>query len=174
MTVTIETVQQIDARSVRVLWSSGLGDPTFYVWLDGVYAYKTALTQGVFTMAAGAAVIIDVFDAAAAEPAAAYPGRLLLGWWPSPDVDYYRIDEYYNSAWLERVRVQDHGEGFFTWRTRFLADVTSHQFRIVPVGIDGNEGGAINLTSLMVRHPDPPDVAYAYDSGTTKVTISET
>ena len=173
MSVTIETVQRVDSRSVRLTWSSGLGTPTFYIWIDGTFAYETPLEQGTFAVRPGEAVVIDVFDASTDEPDAAYPGRLLLGWWPSDDVDYYRIDEYYSAAWTERVRINDNGEGFFTWLTRFLEDVTSHQFRIVPVGTDGNEGTATALTSLMVRHPDPPDVSYAYSSGTTKLTITE-
>lgn len=173
MSVTIRTAKQIDDRSVRLTWSSDGEDPTYYIWIDGVFAYETSLTEGVFPIVPGAAAIIDVFDSSSDEPSVAYPGRFLIGWWPSDAVDYYRIDEYYDSAWLERARVIDNGEGFFTWRTRFLEDVTSHQFRIVPVGTDGNEGTATTFTSLMVRHPDPPDVSYSYDSGTTKITISE-
>ena len=77
------------------------------------------------------------------------------------------------SEWTERARVRHRETAYMQWMTRWLEDETSHQFRVVPVGTNGNEGTARTLTCLMVRNPTPPDVDYAYSNSTNKVTVSE-
>lgn len=61
---------------------------------------------------------------------------------------------------------------YFLWRSGVLADSTTHQFRVTPVGVNGNAGATKTFSLLMVRTPDVPAVTYAYDPGTGAVTIA--
>jgi hypothetical protein len=173
MAVTINEPKQVDSRSWLVSWSSDEDNPTYYVYKDGRIVGTTKDTQMIFTVEPGEALVIEVLDDEDAEPQTAYPGRLMLRWYQSPATDYYLVQEYYGGSWVTRKKVADLGQGYFAWQTRFLEDSTVHQFRIVPVGTNGNEGTAKTFSVLMVRHPDVPDVDYSYSDTTNKVTISE-
>ena len=177
MTVTLDanTPQQIGRVTWRVSWSSSLTDPTFYVYRDGLQVATTRATSIDLVVQPGEQPVIEVLDSASESPLPSRPGNLTLAWYASagtPVVDYYRVDEYVAAAWTERVRVQETGAGYYTWRSRFLEDVTEHQFRIVAVGENGNEATAASFTCLMVRHPDVPSVTYSYDKVTDKITVT--
>jgi len=172
MTVTISEPERLDSRTWRTSWSSDLEDPAFYVYRDGYLVAVTALGSMEFHIEGGESLVLEILDDADALPAAGFPGRLLLAWNSVDDADHYMIEEYVDSEWMERAQIADAGKPCFTWRTRFLEDCTEHQFRITPVGTNGNEGDPLTFIVLMVRHPDVPDVAYDYDDETAKVTIS--
>lgn len=170
--VTLNPPQKLDSRSWLVSWSSDLGDPTFYVYQDGLSINETKQTEQVFTVDAGESLIIEVLDDPDAVPITAFPGRLTLNWRTSAATDYYRIEEYIEAAWILRAKVKDSGGGYFKWKTRFLEDSATHQFRIIPVGTNGNQGTAKVFSCLMVRHPDLPNVGYEYSDDTHKVTVT--
>lgn len=125
-----------------------------------------------FTVSAGEQLVVEVLDAADERPEAAFPGRLTLGWYRVADAAKYRIDEYIGGNWTQRASIDDTGIGYYQWKTRFLEDSQTHQFRIVPVGNNGNDGDALAFSVLMVRHPDPPSASFSYSSATGTVTIS--
>lgn len=173
MTVTMNVPEQIDYRSWRVSWSSDVEDPTFYVYVDGALYLTTMDTETIVTVDEGEVPIIEVLDDEDAIPTLAWPSRLTLCWYAEPDTGYYQVQEYVDEDWIARGNVSDRGEGYFKWQSRVLEDVTSHQFRIIPVGTNGNEGTARTFVCLMVRHPTPPDVSYAYSDSTHTVSITE-
>jgi len=172
MTVTLETAQRTGTRTWRLSWSSGLSDPTFYVYRDGELVGSTAQTSMDFLVDAGDSLVVEVLDDPDALPVAGYPARLLLAWGQVDNAEAYRVEEYIGSAWVLRAKVQDRGNQCFTWKSRPLEDCTSHQFRVVPVGDNANLGTALALTVLMVRHPDVPDVDYSYSALSATITIS--
>lgn len=172
MTVTISQPQATGRNTFIVSWSSNLSDPTFYVYQDGKLISVTKQTQMSFSVQHGESLVVEVLDDASAKPVTAFPGRLTLNWYASADTDYYRIEEYVNSSWTLKASIDDSGQGYFTYRTRFLEDQTTHQFRIIPVGKNGNQGTAKNFSCLMVRHPNPPDVNFSYSNDDETVTIS--
>lgn len=173
MSVTITSAVQTGPESYRVTYTSSLSEPTYYLYQDGTLVAVTELTSWTFIVPMGESLNVEILDDPDELPQAAFPGRLTLAWEGSDSVEYYRIDEYVSETWTERARIYDTGVLYYSWQTRFLEDVTSHQFRIVPIGMNGNEGALKAFTVLMVRHPTPPSVSYAYDSETAKVTISE-
>lgn len=175
MTVTLTEPEWVTDDTVELSWSSDLGGtPTFYLWQWGDLVIITTDTGRQFTIAAGEDLILDVFDSASGEPDAYVSnGRATLCWWPVSGAAQYRVDEYVASVWTERGTVADNGEGFFAWTSRVLEDVTTHEFRIVPLDSAGNTGTATTFSKLMVRIPDVPSVSYAYDSGTAKITVSD-
>ena len=177
MTVTLDpsSPQYVGPLAWRLSWTSDLPGATFYVYRDGVLIATTTGGSIIVTVEAGETPLIEVYDDASTSPMESHPGRIMLAWCASsgsPEVNYYRVDEYIGAAWVERARLRDDGRGYFTWRSRQLEDCTSHQFRIVPVGDNANEGAADTRTILMVRHPDPPEVSYTWDSGTRTITVS--
>lgn len=173
MAVTMADPVWLDARTVRLAWSSDEEDPTYYVWRDGALVATTEASSMDFTLSAGEVLTVDVFDDSADVQSNAWPGRLTLNWFDAgDDVDYFRCEEYSGGEWVERAQLSEDGRGYYQWTTRFLEDVTEHQFRIVPVGTNGNDGTPQSFTCLMVRQPDTPDVDYSYSDATDKVTVS--
>jgi hypothetical protein len=123
------------------------------------------------TLAPGESLMIEVLDTADA-PAQAFRGRRLIWWYPVAGAVQYRIDEYVGSTWVQRALVQTMGIGFFSWKTRFLEDSTAHQFRVVPIGSNRNDGTPLLISEFMVRHPDPPEQDFSYDDETFVVTVN--
>ena len=173
--MTVSIVRQIPAGvgAFRVEWSSDLGGtPTFYIYQDGQLIRTTESTSMIFRAPSGESLMIEILDSATETPQTAFPGRLTLSWEASTAVNYYLVEEYVASVWTERARVPDTNAYYFSWRTRYLEDVTTHQFRVTPIGTNGNTGARRTFSCLMVRHPDAPSVAYSYASGTGMVTVS--
>jgi len=174
MTVTMNPPENVGGNSWRFSWSSDQDDPTFYVYdlSEGGLLDTTKGTSITITLEPGESRVLEVTEEELAAVPRGYPSRLLLYWYGPAGTSYYKVEEYVGAAWVTRARIYDRGQGHFTWRTRPLEDVTTHQFRIVPVGTNGNEGTPVTWSALMVTHPAPPEVDYAYSSGTGKVTVS--
>jgi hypothetical protein len=174
MTVTMNPAKRMGGNSWWLSWSSDLTDPTFYIYdLSGNGLLSTTKETGMLVICeAGESRVIEVRDAVWANVPRGFPGRLDLFWYATADTAHYRIEEYVGSAWALVGKQTDDGAGHWTWRTRFLEDITTHQFRIVPVGTNGNSGTAKTWSVLMVRHPDPPQVTFAYDEDDGTVAIA--
>jgi len=88
------------------------------------------------------------------------------------DHDYLQWQEYSGGEWVTRRETPVDKSGTYSYRTDWLADVTTHQFRCRPVGKNGNNGTAVEFSIFMVRNPDPPDLAFSYSDDTNEVTIA--
>ncbi|MHC4123925.1 MAG: hypothetical protein ACYSSI_10155 [Planctomycetota bacterium] len=170
--VTMQPPIRTGDRSVLLKYSSDLPTPTFYIYVDGVLVAETAQTEYTIVVSLNENVIVEILDDADAQPMQIFPGKLRVGWFFVEDTDYYRVEEYISSQWVERKRLPENN-GYLTWESRFLEDGQDHTFRVIPVGTNGNDGTEKQFTVLMVRHPDTPDVSYSYSNQTNKVTISE-
>lgn len=182
MSVTYEAPVQLAPNLWRVSWSSDLGAPPatgYRVFRNGVQIGGTVYVESMdFTLDAGESLVVEVLDDPDASPSSAFPSRLTLGWRPVSGAASYRVDEYVASVWTARRVLLEDGSPYYRYETRVLEDVTSHQFRVVPVDEAGNDGTALSFTVLMVRYPDAPwpdaEAAshFAYDDGTNEVTVS--
>jgi len=153
----------------RVSWT-GSAD-LYYVYVDGVRAGTTSVLWFDVTVAPGASPIIDVFDSAAAVPEPVYPDGVTLAWYSAgDDVATYRIEKYVGTDWI--VQASAGPAWYQTWKSGRIADDTTHTYRIVPVGINGNDGPAVQFVALVVHHPDAPQVDMTYDAGDGTLTIS--
>ena len=83
-----------------------------------------------------------------------------------------RIEEYVDSEWAFLRSVPDDGSAQFSVTTDPIDDDTERQFRVRPFDAGGNDGTAITVSVTLARHPDPPNVTYAFDDGTKTVTIT--
>lgn len=171
---------------VRVDVASTLGAPPpdgFRWYRDGALIHGPSdLSYMEFTLEAGESLLIEILDDADLEPATGFPGRIRLGWTPADSTTKeYRVEENVATVWTERRRLQHQANvGWYRFESRFLEDVTTHQFRVIAVGINGNETTLFTKSVLMVRHPDAPVAdanlvtKIAYDGATPKtVTITE-
>lgn len=127
--------------SWRLKYSSDLEDPIFYIYLDGVIIAETPQTQYDIAINMNESSVIEVLDDPDTQPMQIFPGKVRLGWFFVEGTDYYRIDEYIGSEWVERYRMPENN-GYLSWQSRFLEDNQTHIFRITPVGTNGNEGTA--------------------------------
>jgi len=139
MSITYTDPEQVDAYTWRLAWTSSLGDgTTCYVYRDGELFASGPITSVLVRVVTGEYYTWDVIDDLDDAPHYLYPGTMLLAWTETAATDHYRVEEYVNAAWTLRAAVRDTGQGYYTWRTRYLEDDTTHQFRIVPVGTNGN------------------------------------
>jgi hypothetical protein len=171
--VTFNPPRQLSSTSWRISWTSDATPAvTFYVYRDGVLIATTTATQWDLTVPPGTSPVIEVLDTAD-PPEKAYPGRIVLTWYSVAGTSSYKVQEYITTIWVDRDQVTDDGRGYFVWTSRWLEDSTTHQFRIVPAGTNGNDGTPQELDVLMVRHPDDPTptLTNSYSDTTHAVTI---
>lgn len=171
--VTFDPPQQIDATTWLLTWSSDQPAPvTFAIYVDGALVAQTQAASWQFKTPLG---LIEVFDTGSPIPTG-YPSKAVIVWYAAAGVAEYLVQEYVGSSWLTRASILDGGgeggRGYFIWTSGVLADSQSHSFQVVPAGINGNDGAVASLNLLMVRNPDSPAAAFAYDPAGKTVTIS--
>ena len=176
MAVTYDKPVRVDEWTFVLRWTSDRTRPVpFRVFREGVMFAEFDSSDGegeiYITAAPGEYPFVEVLDHADAVSSIAFPGRLTLYWVGVTGAEYYTIEEYVSSVWTARDTVYDNSQGAFSWLTRWLEDVTSHQFRITAVDEAGNDGTPLSFTCVMVRHPDTPSVSMAL-TGSRTVTIS--
>lgn len=176
MTVTYSPIERIDELTFRLVFSSDRPRPvTFRIYDEGVLAEtiesETGTGEYIRTVYPGESPYLEVIDRADQIASLAFPSNMTLAWVASEGAQSYRIDELVSAVWTTRGTVTA-GPPSFTWLTRRLEDVTTHSFRVIPLDVNSNEGDPLELTALMVRIPDAPDVSITYSSGTQTLTVT--
>lgn len=172
-TIIMATPVHITRDFWVIRWSSPLAGP-FYVWRDGSLIGVTHAQQmHLWAEENLEGSVIDVFTIETETPAVVRSSRLALQWAAVADTDHYRVERYEEAAWALRNTIKDHGGGEHIYRSEGVDDDTTHQYRVVPVGINGVTGTPVNLTKHAVRHPYQPNHTLAYDDGAGTVTITE-
>ncbi len=183
MTITNYQVTQTGGITTVTVTSDLAGDIWFAWYVDGAWVATTRARVRSFRLPPGDRARVDVQDTndAAYDPIAnapeGFPARRTLWWCRSLAVDVakYRIDVSVDGgayAVADYVLADDRWEYFYT--TNRLIDLATYTWRIVPVDTLGNDGTyATEGPVQIVRTPDAPAYAIAFDEGTTKVTISE-
>jgi hypothetical protein len=90
----------------------------------------------------------------------------------SDNTSHYRIEQYISSTWTVVQRLANFGLRYYSYESEALDDNTTHQFRIIPVDSQENDGPALQFDIDMVRNPDVPSISTSYDSGTGDLTVS--
>ena len=182
MTVTAYNVTRLGNLSVVEVTSDLAGSIWFFWYLDGCYVARTTAPTYTFEIPTGDQARVECLDSNDAEfdPVAnapdAYPPRRSLWWVRSVEaVDHYRLEQNADGAgWSIMARVWPRpGQWDFSYLTGRLTDLASYQWRVVPVDAAGNDGTPLELDAhTVVRTPDAPAFAIAFDEDTTEVTIS--
>ena len=169
--VTITRQEQVDNEVWEFEWTSTLENPTYYIYREGVLLMATGLEAMSFVVGPGEYAQIEILDDPDAVPGRSYPGRLLLGWQGLTEAAGYRVEEYVDGAWVVQKRVAEMGRSYYTYRTRWLQDGESYQWRVVSEQPAGVDGGVMDISVLVVRRPDRAALGYSYDEETGKVTF---
>lgn len=173
MAITSLTITQLGQTDWRLTFASDDASPVFYAYRDGQLIATTTATWLDVQIPADTYPVFDVVDDTDDAPADSYPGWLLLQWATVSGTHHYAVERLISGSWLEQARITHDGRGYYQWRTAWLADITTHTYRIVAVDAAGNEADPLTLAALMVRHPDPPDVDIAANEPALTLTISE-
>ena len=173
MAITSLTTQQLDPRAFLIEFTSGLSDPTFYIYRDGVLVETTTETSFQVFLSPSETFRIEVFDDIGDVPGVGHSGHLLMTWRGVSESDHYLVQHFVDAAWVTVSRVQEIAQSVYVFESSFLDDMTTHQFQILAVGTDGNESDPLSFSGLVVRRPDRPRVIWDWDSGTGTLTATE-
>lgn len=165
---------QISEGVYSLSWTSTGTDKTYYLYVDGALYFQTKQTTATLIVDSGESIVVQLFDDSTDVPDYAMSGKATIGWADSDGAVSYLVYEYVSGAWVERATVQDDGKSYFTWQSTTLADSQSHSFRVVSVDEFGVSSAPLDMSIVMARHPDVPDVTLTYSETTGKVAISAT
>lgn len=155
MAVTIVSVVAISETVFDVNFSSDLGGtPTFYIYQNGVFITQTTATVWRFTAQSRVSLIVDILDTADL-PGSALTGYATIAWPGDSTASHYRVEKLVSSAWTLQQRVQEENKGSYSWRSGWLEDETTHQFRVISVGTNDEQASPRQFSILIVRNPDP-------------------
>lgn len=108
--------------------------------------------------------IIDSADTSTPE-CLTYPPFSVLQWRGNADASYYIVQQYVGSTWTTYGEpTVENGAGYYKVSTGPLADVTTHNWRVLPVDSEGNQGDPVTFEIFMVRNPAPPRITCTYSS----------
>ncbi len=140
-------------------FSSDLDDPTFYIYIDGVFVSSTKDTTWTVTIPLNSQFQFDVLDVETDAPEEHFPSTFTLRWDGTPDSTTYRVEQYVTDTWVAKhVTVADDTR-VFHYKTELLDDSTTYQFRVVPVDGVGRDGTILEFEAEMCRYPDAPSQA---------------
>lgn len=177
MAVTFTDIIAGNGNTFLIRWTSDATAPvSFRVYREGrkVTAFTSADGTGevVLVIAPDTSPYLEVLDNDSLQPSPAFSGHLTLNWMATAGAESYAVQWWDGSAWQTQASIEDTGFASYSWLTQWLADSTTHQFRIVTTATDGTTATSATMNLLMVRHPDSPNVTYTYSAGTGKVTIA--
>lgn len=170
MSVTIGNITDgASPHSALVSWSSTLPDPTFYVYLDGVFLYRTKRRSANITMQPDQAGLLEVFDDPTEMPSTTKPSDGIIRF-SGNGSEAYRIEKLVDAVWetkQERIGSLDSHR----YRTDRINDVADDTFRITALS-NGLESTPTSLTAGIVRVPDPPEADYSFNNSTKQLTVA--
>lgn len=171
------------ADTVRVTVVSNLVGDVFYHWyVDGDWIGRTLVPTNTVRVPLGRAVeiiCIDTLDGDFDQYLSApmgYPPDRIICWCRStdPQVVAYRVSQRIAGGdWFTVGLVSADRR---RWRYSFRAanlEMALYCWRIVPIGVGGVEGPAIDIgPEFVVRLPAAPVISFAFDTQTKQVTFS--
>lgn len=167
MAVTLFKRTQVGARAWRVRWTSDAPDGVlFRVFVNGRLYDATRTNESLIVGDEAAGAVVEVLDDNDALPALGFSGQVRLEWDAVPGAAEYVV-EVDDGGWTTIGRIRQEGQTRLRFSTDVLADGLEHDFRVTPIGVNGNAGDAALLTVEVVRHPDPPNASYTGNAGRT-------
>lgn len=165
MAITSLTYRQTGPTEFTFSYTSGLSSPTFWIYINGEFITTTLETTYKATVPISGQLQFDVFDDASSVPPEHYPAQATIRWYGRDGAAMYRVDRYVDSTWVPQQTIPYSRTNLFHYTSGVLADVTTHQFRVIPIGPDGHEGTALNFSVEMVRYPDAPSQTMTFTGG---------
>lgn len=181
MTVTQNTLKQVNSFTWNVSWESDIADtfPLYQVYVNGVLYQETFEKSINYTVDLNESPVFHVYDNLTDRPPYVVPDRFTIPWqtqyFPPADIngiDYFLVQEYDDGEWVDREKIIYDRNLYYTYITRVLEDQTVFTFKITPYGVNGGAGTPSYYSALMVKYPPPPIPTMVYSSIDAKVTIT--
>lgn len=163
---SISALTPITGDLYRLTWT-GSSD-LYHVIRNGLVIMTTEDTEAVVTAEAGD--VLDVIDDGEPIPQG-FPPKATINFWGVAGASEYQVQEYISGAWILRATFPG-GQSFYSFTTRKLEDVTTHQFRVLALDEAGNESTADQISFLFVRFPDVPSVAISFSKPNLTITAT--
>lgn len=170
----IPTVKKIGSASYEYSWS---GTSPYDVYQDGdEVLFQTTDTSLIVhapdSLEPPALEIFDADDTTTPE-SLLYPPRATLQWRGVSQAEHYRVEQFVDAAWATQVPViVEREQGYIQWTTDALADVTTHQFRVIAVDAFDYESEPLPFDIFINRNPPPPSINMVYGEGPPTITIT--
>lgn len=176
MAITSVTANRISGTSYTVTAVSGLSDPTYFWYRDGLLIAETIENFYTFALADTESVRIEVFDSASDTPEDSLPGRARIYWDAQPDANEYEV--YQENTSLSGsspalvMTVQDDGAAWHLFESDFLQDFNAYEWNVYAINAAGNSSLARTMLLTVVRRPTAPIGSYEYNDGTGVLTFT--
>lgn len=184
--ITSYETKRIGYHTTVTVESDLTSTPVWYHWYrDGVWVHSGTIPSHSFYVERGGQAVIECVDSASpnydelANAPDAWPATRTVFWWPSMDDDVkeYRVEKRKDAgSWemIEDGRIRhDQDTWLYQAETGRLDDLSTYEFRVVPVDEAGNDGTAQEIESeIVVRTPDAERYSLAFSAGTSRVTFS--
>ncbi len=155
-------------------WQSSGGDGSPYrIFVDGVLVGEQFTSNYVLTLDLGESAHVEILDTTTDRPTFAAQSQIELGFDQAVNAASYKVERDSGAGFVTEGHLKPSTSGRQKWKSEPLDADLSHTFRVTPTGINGNVGSQATVTGKLIRHPDPPVVAMAYNgAGPRTVTIS--
>lgn len=177
MPVPFTSIDKIGSNNWTYTWDPNTTTSPYRPYLRGELLVNESTTATEYTVSGTDLLepppleVLDATDTVAAQNLR-YSPLLTLQWRGDTDAGIYRVEEKVSSVWTLRRTVQETGAGYYRYESATLADITTHNFRIIPVDPLGVLGNPLPVDVFMVRNPAVPSISLSYSSGTGDVTVS--
>ncbi|KPK72132.1 MAG: hypothetical protein AMJ84_04860 [Acidithiobacillales bacterium SM23_46] len=164
--------RRLGGRSFEFFFTSTLDNPLYRIFVDGVRVAVQRSGRFLHTVPPDAHSDVQVLDEAGVTPdsAQSFPR---LSWPPVANTGSYRVEQYIDGEWRTRQRILDDGRDGYKWQSPMIIAGAEQQYRVTPVGADGNDGTPVTPAVTIAALPAPPVVDMTYDNETHKVTLTE-
>lgn len=153
-------------------WRAAAAGGPYRIYRNGILIDETSGTSIHVHSGSRESVLIEVIADPDGIPIEVNPSRIDLRWAATAATKLYRIEKFVDAAWVTVGSRAEDGSSAYSFRSESLADDTTHEFRVVPVGDNGNDGTPATLDKKVIRHPDAPDVGVTFDDDTQKLRIT--
>ena len=150
----------------KFTWSPGAAP--YSVWLEGVEVTTDLLIEEYEYDGADFPDVpppLEILEAGDIADNETYPPRALVQWYGNPLAVAYEVEQKIDGVFTLVVAATERGDGYYSWTSLPLDDVTTHEFRVKAIDSFGNEGPLISFSVDIVRNPPAPDVTVAVSAG---------
>ena len=164
--------------------TSDLTGTVYFNWyVDGAFVSVTTTPTMSFSLEPGEQVRIEAldtndqdFDPVANAPAG-WPARRTIWFVRSVDADVvkYRVEQRKGAGAYSNIGIvpQTDDGWFFSLVSPRLDDLSTYDWKVIPIDRAGNDGTAVSIgPELVVRTPDAPRFSATFNPGATTVTLA--
>lgn len=147
-------------------WTWPAGTPPYQVWLDGeLLGSPTAETFDLSIPGyEDVPPEIEVRNAADVSENSKFPDYALIQWRGIPSAVAYQVEQFIGASWVVVANLMEEAQGYYSWQSPPLDDVTTYQWRVYATDLVGNRGNPIASSIDVCRNPLAPRIEVSFSS----------